>query len=186
MLFYQVRCGAPPGECCRIRPRDTWWIAKGTVKDVLDLICGKVHLMELRYHPLLERWLLELAESDEEIFGEVMALLTALETHGRDLDDERREESHPVVTSRYDMHALRRTPPSEAAPYADRPPVLRILYAICRGPDRGEVAVVLLGGDKTALGNSWYPANLTEAEARLDNFCRQHTDTSPIVKRGNR
>jgi len=25
-------------------------------------------------------------------------LLTALEIHGRDLDDERREESHPVVT----------------------------------------------------------------------------------------
>lgn len=39
-----------------------------------------------------------------------MALLTALETDGRDLDDERREESHPVVTFRYDMHALRRTP----------------------------------------------------------------------------
>jgi len=87
--------------------------------------------VEVRYHPLFERWLAELAEADEEILGEVMALLTALETHGRDLDDERREESHPVVTSRYDIHALRRTPPSEAAPYADRPPVLRILYAVC-------------------------------------------------------
>ena len=86
--------------------------------------------MEVRYHPLFERWLVELAEADEEIFGEVMALLTALEMHGRDLDPEDREESHPVVTSRYDMHALRRTPPSEAAPYAIGPPVLRILYAI--------------------------------------------------------
>ncbi len=142
--------------------------------------------MEVRYHPLFERWLAELAEADEEIFGEVMALLTALETHGRDLDDERREESHPVVTSRYDMHALRRTPPCEAAPYADRPPVLRILYAICRTADRNEVAVVLLGGDKTALGNNWYPANLTEAEARLGQYARQHSDTTPIVKRGNR
>jgi hypothetical protein len=144
-----------------------------------------VHLVEVRYHPLFERWLAELAEADEEIFGEVMALLTALETHGRDLDDERREESHPVVTSRYDMHALRRTPPSEAAPYADRPPVLRILYAVCRTP-AGETAVVLLGGDKTALGNAWYPANLAQAEARLDQYARQHSDTEPIVKRGNR
>ena len=50
-----------------------------------------MHLVEVRYHPLFERWLAELAEVDEEIFGEVMALLTALETHGRDLDDERRE-----------------------------------------------------------------------------------------------
>ncbi len=142
--------------------------------------------MEIRYHPLLERWLVELAEADEEIFGEVMALLTALEEHGRDLDDETREESHPVVTSRYDMHALRRTPPSEATPYAVGPPVLRILYAVCRTASGHERAVVLLGGDKAALGNRWYPVNVNEAQARLDNYCRQHTDTSPIVKRGNR
>jgi len=142
--------------------------------------------LEVRYHPLFERWLVELADADEEIFGEVMALLTALEVHGRELDDERREESHPVVTSRYDMHALRRSPPSEAAPYATGPPVLRILYAICRKATGDEVAVVLLGGNKTTLGNNWYPVNVNEAEARLDSYCRQHADTSPIVKRGNR
>jgi hypothetical protein len=163
-----------------------WWIAKRIAKDVLDRICGKVHPVEIRYHPLFERWLVELAEADDEIFGEVMALLTALEEHGRDLDDEDREESHPVVTSRYDIHALRRTPPSEAAPHAVGPPVLRILYAICRTDAGGECAVVLLGGDKTTLGNQWYPVNLNEAQARLENYCRQHTDTSPIVKRGNR
>ncbi len=43
-----------------------------------------------------------------------------------------------------------------------------------------------LGGDKTALGNQWYPVNVNEAQARLDSYCRQHSDTSPIVKRGNR
>jgi hypothetical protein len=58
-------------------------------------------------HPLFERWLAELAEGDQEIFVDVMALLTALEDYGRDLDDEAREESHPVVTARYDLHALR-------------------------------------------------------------------------------
>lgn len=141
--------------------------------------------MDVRYHPLFERWLAELAEANEEVFGEVMALLTALEEHGRDLDDESREESHPVVTSRFDMHALRRTPPSEAAPYADAPPVLRILYAICTR-DGSEIAVVLLGGDKTELGSHWYPVNLNEAEGRLVQYCRHHSDTSPIVKRGNR
>jgi hypothetical protein len=142
--------------------------------------------MEIRYHPLFERWLTELAEADDEIFGEVMALLTALEVHGRELDDETREESHPVVTSRYDMHALRRTPPSEAAPYADQPPVLRVLYAICRTKAGDELAVLLLGGDKTSLGNYWYPPNITEAGYRLERFCRQHPELSPIVKRGNR
>ena len=142
--------------------------------------------MELRYHPLFERWLAELADSDEEIFGEVMALLTALELHGRDLDDETREESHPVVTSRFDMHALRRTPPSEAAPYADAPPVLRILYAVCRDNEGSEYAVVLLGGDKTTLGSNWYPANLAEAETRLQQYCGQHPTLRPIIKRGAR
>ena len=142
--------------------------------------------MEVRYHPLFERWLKDLAEADEEVFGEVMALLTALEVHGRDLDDEDREESHPVVTSRYDMHALRRTPPSEAAPFAMTPPVLRILYAICSTTSGEECAIVLLGGDKTRLGNHWYPAHVSEAEARLDNYCQHDTDTSPIPKRGRR
>ena len=97
--------------------------------------------------PLFERWLTELAEADEEIFGEVMALLNALETYGRDLDDESREESHPVVTSRYDLHALRRTPPTDSTPYAIAPPVLRILYAVCQTAAGPEIAVALLGGD---------------------------------------
>lgn len=140
--------------------------------------------MRVRYHPLFERWLSALAEADEEIFGEVMALLTALELHGRDLDDERREESHPVVTSRFDMHALRRTPPSEAAPYADAPPVLRVLYAICTADSGEEDAVILLGGDKTTLGSQWYPPHVAEAEFRLEQYCRQHPDLSPIRKRG--
>lgn len=142
--------------------------------------------MEVRYHPLFERWLTELAEADEEIFGEVMALLTALEEHGRDLDDERHEESHPVVTSRYDMHALRRTPPSEAAPYATSPPILRVLYAYCADSDEHDLAVVLLGGDKTNLDNLWYPPNVSEAEHRLDQYSRRNTDLTPIAKRGHR
>lgn len=142
--------------------------------------------MELRYHPLFERWLTGLAEADEEVFGEVMGLLNALETCGRDLDDESREESHPVVTSRYDLHALRRTPPTVATPYATSPPVLRILYAVCQTAAGPEIAVALLGGDKTALGNAWYPTNVAEAQHRLDQYCRQDTATTPIVKRGNR
>lgn len=155
-------------------------------EDALERICGRVHLVEVRYHPIFEAWLTDLAEGDDEIFGEVMALLSALELHGRDLDDETRDESHPVVTARYDLHALRRTPPTQTTPYADSPPVLRIIYGCCTRPDGTDVAVVLLAGNKTALGNSWYPPNITEAQARLDNYTRQHSDLSPIVKRGNR
>ena len=90
------------------------------------------------------------------------------------------------MTSRFDLHALRRTPPTDSTPYATSPPVLRILYAICRTADGPEVAIVLLGGDKTALGNAWYRTNFGEAEHRLDQYCRHETTTTPIVKRGNR
>ena len=84
------------------------------------------------------------------------------------------------------MHALRRTPAIGGRALRPRPAGARILCAICRTADGNEVAVVLLGGDKTVLGNNWYPVNLNEAEARLDNYCRQRADASPIVKRGNR
>jgi hypothetical protein len=130
--------------------------------------------------------LAELANGDEEVFGEVMALLTALEEHGRALGDAGREESHPVVSSRFDMHALRRTPPSEVAPFATELPVLRVPYGICRRNQGGEEAVILLGGDKTQLGSTWYPPNIAEAEQRLEQYCRRHPDLEPIVKRGGR
>ncbi len=141
--------------------------------------------MEVQYHPLFERWLTELADGDEEIFGEVMALLVALEQHGRKLDDEAHDESHPIVTARYDLHALRRTPPTQSTPYAIGPPVYRIIYGYCtrHGTD---VAVVLIGGDKTTLGNHWYPPNIAESQTRLEQYTRQHTDLTAIVKRGNR
>ncbi len=142
--------------------------------------------MEVIYHPLFERWLAALAEADDEIFGEVMALLTALEAHGRALGDPGREESHPVVTSRYDMHALRRVPPSLTAPYATAPPVLRVLYAYRTTTRASETAAVLLGGDKTRLGNHWYPANVAEAEQRLAQLGRRDVGLVPIVKRGRR
>jgi hypothetical protein len=145
-----------------------------------------MHEMEVQYHPLFEHWLTDLADGDEEIFGEVMALLVALEQHGRGLDDETRDESHPIATARYDLHALRRTPPTQSTPYATGPPVLRVIYGYCTGPDGTDLAVVLTGGDKTALGNHWYPPNIAESQARLEHYTRQHTDLTPIVKRGNR
>ena len=142
--------------------------------------------MDVRYHPLFDRWLGELAADDEEVFGDVMALLNALESYGRELDDERREESHPVVTSRYDLHALRRTPPTQSTPYATTPPVLRLLYGYCRSAGGPDIAVVLLGGDKSTLGSLWYRTNISEAEDRLHQYCRKYNARMPIAKRGHR
>lgn len=143
--------------------------------------------MEAVRHQLFERWLNVLAADEEllDIYGEVVALLAALETYGRALEDDLHEESHRVVTSIYDMHALRRTPPSAAAPYAETPPVIRILYVWCRSTTQGtdESPVVLLGGDKTVQGNNWYPPNIAAAERRLEDLTRSQTELEAI-KRG--
>ena len=55
-----------------------------------------------------------------------------------------------------------------------------------RRRERHRTAVVLLGGDKTVLGSNWYPANLAEAESRLQQYCQQHPTLTPIIKRGAR
>jgi len=54
--------------------------------------------------------------------------------------------------------ALRRTPPTLATPYAYSPPVLRIpdVWFIDKATG-GEVAVMMLMGDKAGVGNDWYP-----------------------------
>ena len=50
-------------------------------------------------------------------------------------------------------------------PYADRPPVLRIPYVWFNDSEIGdEVAVVMLAGDKTALGNDWYPGVVNQID----------------------
>lgn len=139
--------------------------------------------VEVRLHPLFRAWLMKLggAAQLEEVFGEVMALINALESYGRELTG---DESHPVSSTHYDLHALRRNPPTETTPYADGPPVLRLLYGYVQHDDGHEIAVLAIGGDKTRLGNNWYPANITQAEVRVDQWCQQHPGYKPILKSG--
>ncbi len=146
--------------------------------------------MEVRLHPLFQDWLDLLSARSEpdnvdwfEVFIEVMALIAALEEYGRELGD---PECHPVVTAGYDLHALRRTPPTATTPYADSPPVLRILFGFVRNNKGDEAAVMAIGGDKTKLGNRWYAANITQAQDRIDQWCQHHATYQPIIKRGGR
>jgi len=145
--------------------------------------------MEVRLHPSFQRWLDEIAGIEDEgvdwfeVYVEVMALIAALGEFGRDLGD---PDSHPVVTASYDLHALRRTPPSATTPYADGPPVLRILYCYVSNESGDEIAVVAVGGDKSSLGNAWYQANLTRAQDRVDQWCQHNPGFKPIVRRGGK
>lgn len=142
--------------------------------------------MDVRLHPLFQDWIERLADSADpgelsDVYVEVMALIAALEEYGRDLGD---PECHPVVTASYDLYALRRSPPTSTTPYATDPPVLRILFGFARDEGGTEVAVVTLGGDKTALGNAWYPANITQAQDRIDQWCQRNPSYKPVMKRG--
>jgi hypothetical protein len=93
-----------------------------------------------------------------DVFGEVMALLRALEDYGHGIEGYQTEDaSHPIVISRFQMFAPRRTPPTVHTPYADEPPVLRIAYVWFDRAEGGEVAVVMLIGDKTKSGSDWIP-----------------------------
>lgn len=144
--------------------------------------------MEVVLHPLFEAWLTSLTDGSLtggvdwwEVAAEITALLGALELHGRSLGD---PECHEVVSARYDIRALRRTPPTETTPYATGPPVIRVLVGFARNESGHTIAVALVGGDKTTLGNRWYPANVERAQQRLDQWCSRNPGFAPIVKRG--
>jgi hypothetical protein len=125
--------------------------------------------MELRLDPHFDTWLTTLSSDEDllDVYADILALLDALETHGQQLIE---PESKPIQTSRF-LRELRRTPPSDAAPLADQPPIIRVLYAFCRTATGDTIALVLIGGDKTQLGNAWYPKNIMLAETRLTSRC---------------
>lgn len=125
-------------------------------------------------------------EDQLEVAGEIAALLDALERHGHDIEGEAPgDPSHPIVISRLRTFALRRTPPTDYTPYADAPPVIRIAYVwFLDEASREEVAVVMLMGDKTALGNNWYPSKVNDIENRLvPDWERAHPTHHPQVRR---
>ena len=105
-----------------------------------------------------------------------------------------------MVTSPY-LYALRRTPPTTTTPYATNPPVIRMLFGLVvptnndtsdttsndAGMDANssETAVMVVGGDKTTLGNLWYPPHIAEAHQRLREYALR-TNTTPLKVRNQR
>ena len=126
------------------------------------------------YHPKFasqyEALAANAATSEEfmDLFGEVSALLLALEDYGHGIEGEQPDDaSHLIVTSMYETFALRRTPPSRFTPYAASKPVLRIPYVWFQGPGGEELAVVMLAGDKSDLGNAWYPSIVAQIDGTM-------------------
>ena len=88
------------------------------------------------------------------------------------------------MTSRFELFALRRTPPTVYTPYADSPPVLRIPYVWFDVGDGGEVAVVMLVGDKTQLGNGWYRSVVRQIESLMIGEWHRHQPSHRAQVRG--
>ena len=146
----------------------------------------------IHHHPSFQQWLEAVFAVSEDpsagwddVAGEIMVLIAALEEHGRSLDD---PVCRQISDSRFDLYELRRTSWSWATPFAVEPPVLRILFGYVRPPiGDGEDAVVLLGGDKTNDGNQWYRRNIPRAEDRLLRWCaHQQPPFAPVWKEGAR
>jgi hypothetical protein len=141
----------------------------------------------LEFHPTFAAQYEQLCRDEDaaDLAGEITALLDALETHGHDIEGEASDDpSHPIVTSRLHMFALRRTPPTIPTPYADGPPVVRIPYVWFFDADLAEQgAVVMLIGDKTGLGNLWYPRHVTVIETVLVPEWERHRPTHKALTR---
>ncbi len=130
--------------------------------------------MDIFFHPRFTHQIEQMAtaaEHDEvltEVFGEVSALLQALEEFGHEIEGEQPEDaSHRIVSSRYELFALRRTPPTVYTPYAQGRPVIRIVYAWCEEAAGSEAAVVMHMGDKARLGNTWYDGVVRQVEETM-------------------
>ena len=144
--------------------------------------------MNVDHHPRFDTWLSS-QSVDLDIYGELIALITALEDLGADLLAGY-DECHPVVRSPY-LYALRRTPPTTTTPYATNPPVIRMLFGLVvdvsgiEDVSGSETAVMVVGGDKTTLGNLWYPPHIAEAHQRLRDYALR-TNTTPVKVRNQR
>jgi hypothetical protein len=146
--------------------------------------------VRVEFHPTFASQYEQLCQNEDaaDIAGEITMLLDALETHGHDIEGEATDDpSHPVVTSRYQMFALRRTPPTTHTPYADRPPVIRIPYVWFLDKETSaEVAVVMLMGDKATQGSHWYPKQVEAIETLLIPGWQHHHPSYRALTRRSR
>ena len=63
--------------------------------------------------------------------------------------------------------------------------MLRVLFGYVTDGAGSEIAVLAVGGDKTRLGNRWYPANVARAQVRIDEWCRRNPGYTPTIRRGD-
>lgn len=129
--------------------------------------------LRVLFHPTFDSQIKALhdgASTSDEMLGwyeEIMSLVGALNKYGRVIEGT--DVSHPIVTSRkYEAHCLRRHPANVHAQTAVKPPTLRIPYVWFNDKTTGdELAAIFMIGDKTNLGNDWYPIIVEQLTSHL-------------------
>jgi len=149
-------------------------------------------VVEVFQHPEFAEQYVELttiAETNaqaEELVHDITALWNALEEFGHAIEGEHDDDaSHPIVTSRFQTYALRRTPATTHTPFATAPPILRIPYVwFMDEPSHEEIAVLMLIGDRTHDGNLWYPKAIRRIQDTLvPMWVRANPKHSPRERR---
>ncbi len=117
-----------------------------------------------------------LGEDSRAIRQAVNRLIDALEASDGPLSMPRGKR---LAGTRFDLHELRWPPlPQGSGPSAMLgSTVIRVLYGYARPAhdlSLRDVAVILLGGDKSPMAESWYATAVPEAERRLMEWCDEH------------
>jgi len=189
-----------PDTTCQLvagKTRSSSEVRKSTIITCSALFywCNMLVVVQVEFHPKFAAQYAALAElvaeSDEylDLFGDVTALITALEESGHLVEEDNHHQdaiSHPIVTSKYRSFALRRTPPTTVTPYASSPPVLRIPYVWFTDTEtNADIAVVMFMGDKSALGNDWYPSAVQRIDdaSMVSDWHRTHPTHQPHIRR---
>ena len=146
-----------------------------------------------------DRWLRDITNSRSPVYlgdecqyvrDQVEALIDNLRTAESPVG---RPDGAPLRGSRYALHELRwpRLSRGEGPDARSGQPVVRVFYGLVvrrfePAAGRSQVAVVLLGGNKTsAIAKSgsqdqWYENHIRLAEARLEQWCADHPTLMPV------
>ena len=136
-------------------------------------------------HPAFLAWMDAIVDrrSDEFLGGPGRAIRRGInELIGMlEVRDEPPPVSHGKQLSgiRFDLWELRWPPVVQGSgPIAGSgDPIIRVLYGYARpagDPTLSDMAVILLGGDKSRTVDTWYDTAVPEAERRLEDWCDEH------------
>ena len=123
----------------------------------------------VEFHPKCEQWARDLPSSDSEALLAAIRVLRDLgPSLGRPLVDTIKASRHPNM--------------KELRPGSTGRTEIRVLFAF----DRARMAILLVGGDKSADWSGWYVANIPIADQRFEKHQAALGATSDATRKRKR